>query len=219
MARAELTDRVAAVRERIARAGGDPDGVTIVAVTKGFGAEVVADAVATGLADIGENYAQELLGKAAEVSDVRWHFVGAIQRNKVKALAPVVHLWHAVDRASVADEIARRAPGAAVLVQVNLTDDPHRAGCPWSEVGDVVAHAAGVGLDVRGLMAIGPPGPPDAARAGFRRVRETADALGLADCSMGMTADLEVAVAEGATIVRVGTALFGPRSARREMRR
>ena len=219
MARAELTDRVVAVRERIARAGGDPDGVTIVAVTKGFGAEVVADAVATGLADIGENYAQELLGKAAEVLDVRWHFVGAIQRNKVKALAPVVHLWHAVDRASVADEIARRAPGAAVLVQVNLTDDPHRAGCPWSEVGDVVAHAAGVGLDVRCLMAIGPPGPPDAARPGFRRVRETADALGLADCSMGMTADLEVAVAEGATIVRVGTALFGPRSARREMRR
>jgi pyridoxal phosphate enzyme (YggS family) len=216
---AELSRRLAVVRERIADAGGDPAGITIVAVTKGFGADVVAGAVAGGLVDVGENYGQELVAKAGAVPGARWHFVGAVQRNKVKALAPLVHLWHGVDRAGVADAVARHAPGAPVLVQVNVSGEPTKAGCAWAEVDGLVAHAAGLGLDVRGLMAIGPAGPPESARPGFRRLRETADDLELRECSMGMSADLEVAVAEGATIVRLGTALFGPRPARREMRR
>jgi pyridoxal phosphate enzyme (YggS family) len=218
---ADLTDRLAAVRARIAEAGGDVSRVTVVAVTKGFGPEVVADAVACGLVDVGENYGQELLAKASAsgVDGVRWHFVGAVQRNKVKALAPLVHLWQGVDRVAAVEAIAQHAPGAPMLAQVNVSGEPTKAGCRWDEVEGLVGHGADIGLDVRGLMAIGPAGPPEAARPGFRRLRETADRLGLPECSMGMSADLEVAIAEGATIVRVGTALFGPRPARREMRR
>jgi pyridoxal phosphate enzyme (YggS family) len=219
VALADLSRRLDDVRARIRNAGRDPDAVSVVAVTKGFGVDVAAAAVAAGLVDVGENYAQELLAKAAAVAGARWHFVGSVQRNKVKALAPVVHLWHGIDRPPIADAIVRHAPGAAVLVQVNVSGEPAKAGCEWADVEDLVAHAAGLGLDVRGLMAVGPTGPPEAARTGFRRLRATADRLGLRECSMGMSADLEVAVEEGATIVRVGTALFGPRPARREMRR
>jgi pyridoxal phosphate enzyme (YggS family) len=219
VALADLSRRLDDVRARIRSAGRDPDEVTVVAVTKGFGADVAAAAIAVGLVDVGENYAQELLGKAGAVAGARWHFVGSVQRNKVKALAPVVHLWHGIDRPAIADAIARHAPAAAVLVQVNVSGEPAKAGCDWGDVEDLVAHAAGIGLGVRGLMAIGPTGPPEAARPGFHRLRATADRLGLRECSMGMSADLEVAIEEGATIVRVGTALFGPRPAPREMRR
>jgi pyridoxal phosphate enzyme (YggS family) len=214
----ELSDRLGAVRHRIEAAGGDPAAITIVAVTKGFGPDMVREAQRVGLGDVGENYAQELLAKVA-VEVGRWHFLGPIQRNKVKALAPHVHLWQGLDRAAAAAAVARHSPGAHVLVQVNVSAEPTKAGCRWDEVDAVVAGAAEQGLDVRGLMAIGPAGPPEHARPAFRQLRQTADRLGLPECSMGMSADLEVAVSEGATIVRVGTALFGPRSAPAEMRR
>lgn len=215
---AEVRRRLAAVRDRITAAGGDPDRVRIVAVTKGFGADAILAAMAAGLVDIGENYAQELLAKAREIGEPsrsgggpRFHFVGRLQRNKVRAIAPVVHLYQSVDRLALGTEIARRAAGAAVLVQVNLTDDPNRGGVDPAAADGLVADLGGLGLDVRGLMAVAPMGPPGGARAGFRKVRELADRLGLGERSYGMSDDLEEAVAEGATMVRLGTALFGSR--------
>jgi pyridoxal phosphate enzyme (YggS family) len=211
-----LAERIDATRRRIEAAGGDLDRVRIVAVTKGQPVATAVDAAAAGLLDLGESYAQELVGKAEEVPpEVRWHFIGGLQRNKVKAIAPFVHLWQSVDRLSLAGEIARHAPGAAVLVQVNVTGLEHQSGCPPERLASVVEGCADLGLDVRGLMAIGPQAPDEVVRAAFRRVRELADHLDLPERSMGMSGDLETAVAEGSTIVRVGTALFGPRGGTR----
>jgi pyridoxal phosphate enzyme (YggS family) len=208
-----VAERVAAVRERIAAAGGT--GVTLVAVTKGFGPEAVAAAVAAGVEDVGESYAQELLAKAEAVPDPpRWHFVGRLQTNKVRALAGTVATWQSVDRDALGDELARRAPGARVLVQVDVSGEPTKGGCPPAQVPALVERLAAAGLEVVGLMAVGPLGPAEAARPGFRSLTALADQLGLAQRSMGMSGDLEVAVQEGATMVRVGTALFGPRPPR-----
>ena len=205
---ATLADRVAEVRARIAAAAGERP-VTLVAVTKGFGRDTVTAARAAGLDDLGESYAQELVAKADAMGDGgRWHFVGAVQRRKVRDLAPLVHLWHSVDRVAAGREIARHAPGAAVLVQVNVTGLANRNGCTWEEAPALVDDLRGLGLDVRGLMAVaGRDGP----RPQFRRLAELGRRLGLAELSMGMSGDLEVAVEEGSTMVRVGHALFGPR--------
>jgi pyridoxal phosphate enzyme (YggS family) len=214
-----VTDVVAnaeRVRNRIADAGGDPAAIRLVAVTKGHGPEAVTAALAAGLDDIGENYAQELVAKAGALDAVdarlRWHFIGQLQRNKVRQVAHLVHLWQTVDRLRVGEEIAKRVPGAAVLVEVNLSDDPERGGTRPGLAPGLVDGLRDLGLDVRGLMAVGRTGAPDEVRAGFRAVRELADALDLAERSMGMTGDLESAVQEGTTMVRVGTALFGPRA-------
>ena len=190
----------------------------LVAVTKGQPAQAVRDAVAAGLLDLGESYPQELTAKAAEVDDLieagaglRWHCIGRLQRNKVRQIAPLVHLWQSVDRLSLAAEVARRAPGAAVLVQVNVSGAAQQGGCAPAQAPSVVEGCTDLGLEVRGLMAIGPQGDPAEVRAGFRSLRALADRLGLAERSMGMSGDLELAVAEGSTMVRVGSALFGPR--------
>lgn len=215
----DVTAAVGAVRERIATTGRDPAEVRIVAVTKGFGPDAVAAAVRAGLPDCGENFAQSLLAKVDGAPDgVRWHFLGPVQRNKVKALAPHVHLWHGVDRAAAGAEVARRRPGAAVLVQVNLAADPNRPGCGWDEAAPLVAQLRELGLDVRGLMGVASP-EVGAARAQFRRLAAEARALELDELSMGMSGDLEVAVEEGATIVRIGTALFGARPGTSQARR
>ena len=221
---AEVRERVAGLRQRIAAAGGDPGRVTLVAVTKGFGVDAVRSGVRAGLLDLGENYVQELVAKAqALASDqtpgqtVRWHAIGHLQRNKVRQAAPHVAVWHSVDRLSVGAEIARRAPGAVVLIQVKATDEASKAGCAPDEVPALLDGLRDLRLDVRGLMTIGPLGPPEAARPVFRRVRALAEELGLRELSMGMSADLEIAVEEGATIVRVGRDLFGPRPRRAGM--
>ena len=210
-----VAGRLAEVRERIAAAGRDPGDVVVVAVTKGFGPDAVQAATAAGIADVGENYAQELAGKweasGGAVDGRRWHFLGRVQRNKVRAIAPAVDLWQGVDRAAAGEEIARRAPGADVLVQVRIGDDESRNGCPPDDVPALVERLDELGLHVRGLMAVGPAGPPELARAGFRKVAALADRLGLAERSMGMTDDLGVAVEEGSTMVRVGRGLFGAR--------
>ena len=203
--------RLAGLRARIEAAGGDPGRVRVVGVTKGFGRDTVAAATGAGMADLGENYARELLDKAAAAPGARWHFVGRLQRNKVAALAPVVHLWQTVDRPELAEAIARHAPGGAVLVQVNVSGEPQKGGCRVEDTDAVVERSRAAGLDVRGLMAVGPSGPPEAARSGFGWLAATARRLGLGELSMGMTDDLEVAVQEGATIVRIGRGLFGPR--------
>ncbi len=216
----DVAERVAQVRTRIAGAGGDGRAVALVAVTKGFGPEVVGAALGAGVVDVAESYAQELVAKAAALPAAvhapspRWHFVGRLQSNKVARVASLVELWQSVDRIELIGHLARRAPSARVLVQVDLTGASGRGGCTPSEVAPLVAEARRGGLEVSGLMAVGPPGPPEGSRAGFRLLASLADDLGLVERSMGMSADLEVAVEEGSTMVRVGRALFGPRTVR-----
>jgi len=219
---ATIAERAEAVRARIVAAGGDPASITLVAVTKGFGPEVAVAAAAAGLTDLGENYAQELVpkveavaragtGHGTEAGSPRWHFLGRLQRNKVRSVAPHVALWQSIDRASLGTEVARRAPGAAVLVQVNLSGEEQKGGCGRDEAAALVETLAGMGLAVRGLMGVAPAGDAEAARPGFAWLAAQVDRLGLDVCSMGMSGDLDVAVQEGSTMVRVGTDLFGPR--------
>ena len=210
---ASVAESLQRVRDRIAAAGGD-ESVAVLAVTKGFDAEAIEAALAAGCTAIGENYAQELLAKRAALAAAEVHFIGRLQSNKVRSLAGVVQVYESVDRLSVIHELARRDPGARILVQVNATGETGKGGCAPDDTASLVGHAIDSGLDVRGLMTVGPTfGPPSDARPAFRTVRALADRLGLVECSMGMTADLEVAVEEGSTEVRVGTALFGPRAA------
>lgn len=237
-----IADRVAAVRDRIAaaaaRAGRDPDDVTLVAVAKLHPAAAVAAALAAGVTDIGENYAQELAGKAAELQDqpqaggqvkgVRWHLVGRLQRNKAGVAVTHRALVHALDSLPLARALGRRALAAGTvaeaLIQVELEDRPAAHGIPPAELESFARACAEVeALRVRGLMTMPAMAEdPEHSRAAFARLAQlganlaTIGALDVRDLagphlSMGMSADLEVAVEEGATLVRVGTAVFGPR--------
>lgn len=215
----EIIDRVAALRASIDTVEHEwSHRVAVVGVTKGFGPEAIEAAVAAGCDAIGENYAQELLDKRPTIERLRpeVQFIGRLQRNKVRQLVDLVDVWCSLDRTSVIDEVAKRAPGARVLVQVDTTGDPAKGGCAVDDVAALVDRATESGLQVEGLMTVGPTGSDsEAARVGFRQVRALVDRLGLAECSMGMSADLDVAVEEGSTQVRVGTALFGQRPPRR----
>jgi uncharacterized pyridoxal phosphate-containing UPF0001 family protein len=216
----DLLERVtlglAEARARIAGAGGDPERVTVVAVTKGFGLDAVQAALAAGLDQVGENYAAELIGKSAELAGgggaaPTWHYLGSVQRRKVRALAPVVSCWQSVARLVEGEEIARRCPGARVLVEVEATGLPGRQGAPVPAVPALVAALVDLGLTVEGLMTVAGPGGGSPAEQVFATVVELADDLGLPVRSMGMSGDLEEAVRSGSTMVRLGTALFGPR--------
>ncbi len=209
---ADIVARRDAIEQRIVDAGGSPATVSILAVTKTFPVAVARLAVEAGLVDLGENYAQELEAKAAEVVGARWHFIGGLQRNKVRRIAGSVALWQSVDRVELLDEIAKRSPGAEVLIQVNTTGEPQKSGCDPTLVDSLVDHGNDVGLVVKGLMTVGPTPGVD-PRPAFASLRSDVDRLGLSVCSMGMSGDLEAAVAEGSTMVRIGTALFGARTA------
>jgi pyridoxal phosphate enzyme (YggS family) len=214
---AALVANRARLDERITAAGGDPERITVVAVTKGFGPEVARAAIDAGLLVLGENYAQELLTKVAALAGGPhpvWHFLGRLQTNKIRQLVPHVALWQSVDRPEVVREIAKRSPGASVLVQLNLSGEEHKGGCPVADTPALVGLARDEGLSVRGLMGVGPAGDPDTARPGFERLVALADALDLPVRSIGMSADLEVAVRAGSTMVRVGRDLFGERPPR-----
>ena len=210
-----IASRAVEVRQRI-DAAADGRSVTMVAVTKAFPAELAIRAVAAGLLDLGENYAQELIGKAPSlVGDAhRWHFIGGLQRNKVKMLADAVAVWHTVDRDSIVDEIAKRAAGASVLIQVNTTDEAQKSGCAPDLAAALVDRARSAGLDVQGLMTVGPTDQNVDPRPAFVALRELAARIEVVELSMGMSADYELAVGEGATIVRVGSVLFGSRPPR-----
>jgi hypothetical protein len=218
-----VAPRLAEVRDRIAAAavasGRAPDAVTLVVVTKEVGVDEVRGAIAAGAVDLGENRAQDLAAKAATLAGeaLRWHFIGRLQRNKVRTVAEYVGLWESIDRDELAAEVGRRAPGAAVLVQVNVTGEPQKGGCAPNDVETVVDACRTHGCRVEGLMTV-PPAAVD-PRPVFARLRRMTDDLGLRVCSMGMSGDYEVAISEGATMVRVGSAIFGPRPSGADARR
>jgi PLP dependent protein len=221
--RERLDGVLAAVGRACERSGRDPRGVRLVAVAKGQDVEAVRAAVAAGVEDVGENYVRELAEKATEVPGPRWHFVGTLQAStahRVASLADVVHSavpGHAAERlSSRADREDRRLPS---LLQVDFTGSRGRSGVPAEHAPEAVRELAALpGLELVGLMTLPPaPGRPEDSRPHFRRLRELRDDLarghdGLVELSMGMSGDYEVAVEEGATMIRIGTALFGERS-------
>jgi pyridoxal phosphate enzyme (YggS family) len=219
-----VAENLASLREQIARAatraGRDPDDVTLVVVTKEVDAGRIREAIAAGARDLGENRAQELLPKASELGTqlgVRWHFIGRLQRNKVAALAPHVTLWHSIDRVELGRSIAKHAPHARVLVQVNVGAEPQKGGCAPDQLPPILDELRQLGLPVEGLMTVPPAGIDP--RACFAALRTLADVHGLRTLSMGMSGDFEQAIEEGATIVRVGSAVFGPRPGAAGLRR
>ena len=210
-----VAERYRALLDRIERAGGSD--VSVIAVTKAFGPWAIDAASGCGIGHIGENYAQECVAKLAEATAQPRplvHFIGRLQRNKVRMLAGCVDVWQTVDRTELAREIGRRAPGATVMIQVNISGDEAQGGCSPADAETLASTVAGAGLRLVGLMAIGRLGPPEGTREGFRELRRMADSLELPHLSMGMTDDLEAAVAEGATMVRVGRSLLGERPRR-----
>lgn len=214
---AAVTERADEVWQRIEQAGGSRDSVTVVAVTKTFPTGHIAAAVAAGLVDVGENYAQDLAAKADAVAaggiDCRMHFIGGLQRNKVKLMAGKVWLWQTVDRQALIDQIAKRDAGARILIQVNTTGEAQKSGCQPPETASLIDSARQAGLVVAGLMTVGPTGGAD-PRPAFEALRSLGQANEVDELSMGMSADYELAVAEGSTMVRIGSALFGPRTTR-----
>lgn len=216
-----VAENVATVRERIARAargaGRDPAAVRLVAAAKTMPAEAVRQAIAAGVGDIGQNYVQEAISIMAEIeAPVRWHMIGKLQSNKAARVARAFDVVQTVDSLSLAVKLSRRAEAAgkilAVLIEVNLAAEPAKGGVAPAEVSALVAAVREQpGLRVDGLMAIPPAGSAAESRAHFRRLRALGEENDLRELSMGMTSDFEVAIEEGATMVRVGRAIFGPR--------
>ncbi|MFL5367072.1 MAG: YggS family pyridoxal phosphate-dependent enzyme [Myxococcales bacterium] len=215
-----IADNLRGVRERIdracERAKRDPASVRLVAVSKVQPIEAIREALEAGQRDFGENYAQELREKADGIgAAVNWHFLGALQTNKVKMIVGRVALLHTCDRPSLAQELNKRAASLGivqrVLVEVNLAREPQKGGIAPADLPAFVATLRNLpSLRCEGLMCI--PPAEEEARLHFRRLRELRDELGvLPELSMGMSADYETAIEEGATIVRVGTAIFGER--------
>ena len=223
-----LTVHVNHVRSRILSAalaaGRDPNGVTLVAVTKSKTAESMRLAATAGVTNFGENYLQEALPKLNQLADLAltWHFIGAIQSNKTRDIAERFDWVHSVDRIHVARRLADQrpfhAPPLNVCLQVELVPEPNKSGVKPAELTSL-AHAIAQlpGLRLRGLMCVPPPQPNvDAERAVFAQLRGlleelNAGGLKLDTLSMGMSGDFESAIAEGATLVRIGTAIFGSR--------
>ena len=209
-----VAQNLAAVRERVSRAGRNPDEVSIVAVTKGFDISVCREAVAAGLHMLGENRVQEALGKMDQLPDAEWHLIGHLQTNKVRQAAGRFALIQSVDSTRLAEAIAKVAPAQPVLVEVNVSREPQKSGADPDRALELINAVAGM-LDLRGLMAMGPSaGDPTPAFVQVRELHSEAEQrLGkkLPILSMGMSGDFEAAVAAGSTMLRLGQALFGPR--------
>jgi pyridoxal phosphate enzyme (YggS family) len=218
-----VAENLAAVRERIARAceraGRSPDEVVLVGVTKGRSAEEVVEAVDAGLEDVGENRVQEALAKLEQAAllraSPRWHFIGHLQTNKAKVVAGPFAIIHSVDSIRLAQALSKqaRAPLPALL-EVNVAGEATKFGFAPSELPGALQDIRTMpNLDVRGLMTVAPAvAEAESVRPVFRQLRILRDELGMRELSMGMTDDFEVAIEEGATIVRVGRAIFGERT-------
>ena len=214
----EIAAGLSRVRERIAaacsRAGRDPASVRLIAVSKTKPIEMLREAVAAGQTIFGENYAQELREKAAALAGVEWHFIGALQTNKARLVVGRAALIHTCDRLALAQELSKRAKAAGlvqrVLLEVNVGREAQKAGVLPEDVPALLEQVGALpALACEGLMCI-PPAQRD-PRPSFRLLRQLGTACGLPELSMGMSADYEAAIEDGATLVRVGTSIFGER--------
>jgi len=223
----DIADNLRRVRDRVdaacRRAGRSPADVTIVGVSKGFPVEAVVAAWQAGLRDVGENRVQEAAAKLpaamAQGAAFRRHLVGHLQTNKVKTALDLFDIIHSVDSLHLAEAVSRTAgKPISVLLEVNVAGEASKYGLKPDDVPQTLERIRFLpNIDVVGLMTVAPPAPEaDQVRPVFRRLREMAEALGLAELSMGMSDDFEVAVEEGATMIRIGRAIFGPRPERSE---
>ena len=222
---ATIATRLEKVRERVSRAcqraGRKESEITLIGVTKTHTLETIAAALEVGLQDLGENKPQELASKAQALAGApcRWHMIGHLQRNKARIAVEHAHLFHALDSVRLADALQRRAETAGrvldCLVQVNVSQEVTKFGVAADAVHDFLQSITHPNLRVTGLMTLAAPVPdPEIVRPQFRTMRrllETAPVPGLTILSMGMSGDYEVAIEEGATHIRVGSAIFGPR--------
>jgi PLP dependent protein len=221
----DIRANLEAVHERVARAceraGRKPDDVLLIAVSKTVEIERIRLAVTAGVRALGENRVQEAKEKVAGLGrPVPWHLIGSLQTNKARDAVELFDWIHSVDREELARELDRRAHQrerrVKILVQVNVGEEPQKGGVHPAELKGLLESLTALSnLEVRGLMCIPPVAETaEASRPSFKRLRELRDAAGLEHCSMGMSGDFEVAIEEGATMVRVGTAIFGPRAPR-----
>jgi hypothetical protein len=199
------------------RSNRNPDSITLVAVTKTVAAGRIREAAAAGIRHCGESRLQDALPKIDDLRDLGlvWHFIGHIQTNKAKKVAETFEWIHSVDRIDVADRLGRSSTKPlSILIEVKLHEEPHKSGAAAVELPELIAAVRAQGkLHLKGLMAVPPYlENPEDVRPYFRRLRELAEEYGLQELSMGMTHDFEVAIEEGATMVRVGTGLFGSRT-------
>jgi len=211
-----VEQNLASVRERITRTGRNPDEVTIVAVTKGFGPDRCRDALAAGLTILGENRVQEAVRKMEDIKDAEWHLIGHLQTNKVKLATGRFTLIQSVDSVRLAEHIAAQDPTQRVLLEVNISGEAQKSGVAPEVTLEVARLVAGL-LQLRGLMGIGPlGGDPTSAFRKLKRLHDEAQqrlGANLPILSMGMSGDFEAALAAGSTMLRLGQVLFGPRPA------
>lgn len=203
-----VADRLSEIRQVAS------EDVSIVAVSKGRSPEWVLAALECGLSDFGENYADEMLRKSRDVKEMlkdsalpapRWHYLGKLQSNKIPRLAAIVSCWQTLDRPKAVDLLARHAPGAKALIQINTSGEAERPGVTPKDLGELLKHADSADVDVKGLMCIA---RIDSAAEDFEMVSELASRFGLPELSMGMSQDYEQAVRCGATMLRLGRVLF-----------
>ena len=215
-----LLERYASVQERIRHAADrcrrDPAGILLLAVTKKFSADVVREAYSLGMRDFGENYVQEFELKQpalADLKDARFHLIGHLQSNKARKAADLFQTIQTIDSAKLAERLDGMGVKLDAMIEVKLSDEESKHGASPEEIGEIAASIrASKNLTLRGLMTIPPwSEDPEAPRPYFRKLRELNERFGFSELSMGMSNDIETAIEEGSTIVRVGTALFGPR--------
>jgi pyridoxal phosphate enzyme (YggS family) len=226
-----IADNLASIQERISkaalRAGRDPAAIRLVAVSKTMSTESIQEAIATGVTILGENYVQEARNKIARIGkQVTWHFIGHLQSNKAKYAVDLFSMVHSIDRLSLAEDLEKEANKQGkilpVLIQVNISGEESKSGIDPQETLQLIERIAGLQhLSVKGLMTM-PPWfeDPENARPYFIALRKLREELAnkkipgvsLQELSMGMSGDFEVAIEEGATLVRIGTAIFGPRN-------
>jgi pyridoxal phosphate enzyme (YggS family) len=217
----QVAASVVAVERRIVaacdRVGRRRESVTLVAVSKTFGADAASAAIAAGVTDLGENRVQEAKDKIGAVTgSARWHLIGHLQSNKARDAVKLFDVIQTVDSLDLARRIARFAQADGkrqdVMIEVNVGREPQKAGIDPTDLEPVVRSITAIdALNVRGLMAIPPLGEPEDVRRYFRELRVLRDGMGLTELSMGMTDDFEVAIEEGSTLIRVGRAIFGSR--------
>ena len=206
----EIKERLQEINKIIDAKAQNP--VTLIGVTKGFTHEEVNIASELGIKNFGENYAQELLTKNPLVDpEISWHYIGQLQSNKIRKISHLVDVWHSVTSLKLAREIHKRNDQAQILLQVSLMGPSNSKGFEVEQLPQLISELRDMNIDISGLMTMGVPGDKVATRVVFKELRKLADTFELPECSMGMSDDFEIALESGASMVRVGSAIFGNR--------